>query len=157
MQIDQNLSGMSHIHLSGLKFRHPLPECLNDIANVLKQLKTEFASQASISTPEAPHASSSPQDVLMAPRAAVMETVTPPLSNEKWAEGANGTSQAQVWVGATVPSHWQWPGHYGSGGPFARHSTCALEADASVEGVMTKLTIKLSDTDDVLTWLTLRI
>ncbi|CAM6067733.1 unnamed protein product [Sphagnum tenellum] len=136
--IDQNLSGMSHIHLSGLKFRHPLPESLIDIAHVLKQLKTEFASQASISTPEAPHASSSPQDVLMAPRAAVMETVTPPLSNEKWAAGANGTSQAQVWVGATVPSHWQWPGHYASGGPFARHSTCALEADASVEEILNR-------------------
>ncbi|CAK9268152.1 unnamed protein product [Sphagnum jensenii] len=134
--IDQNLSGMSHIHLSGLKFRHPLPESLIDIAHVLKQLKTEFASQASISTPEAPHASSSPRDVLMAPRAALMQTVTPPLSNEKWAAGANGPSQAQVWVGATVPSHWQWPGHYASGGPFARHSTCALEADASVEEIL---------------------
>ncbi|CAK9870824.1 unnamed protein product [Sphagnum jensenii] len=136
--IDQNLSGMSHIHLSGLKFRHPLPESLIDIAHVLKQLKTEFASQASISTPEAPHASSSPRDVLMAPGAAVMETVTPPLSNEKWAAGANGTSQAQVWVGATVPSHWQWPGHYASGGPFARHSTCALEADASIEEILNR-------------------
>lgn len=135
MQIDQNLSGMSHLHLSNLKFRHPIPERPSETAHIVQQLKTEFvkipqrALGEEASTSNVTGAPGTGQDV----EVPTVE-ITLPSDNEKLASGAHGSHQSQLWVGASIHSHWLWPSHYSTGGPFGRHSTCELEADASVEG-----------------------
>lgn len=116
-QIDQNLAGMSHIHLSSVKFRRPVPERPSDTMYVVQQLRDEFV----------------PPQVTANHQTASSTEATPPTS-EYAGSGAEGRSQAHAWVESSIPAHWIWPSHYSTGGPFARQSTCELEVDASVEG-----------------------
>lgn len=132
-QIDQNLAGMSYIHLSSVKFRRPIPERPSDTLHVIQQLKTEFAT-----TPQRSQENVTPADgdanrrTTQSKEPCSMET-TPPTS-EWLGSGREGTSHTHSWVESSIPAHWVWPSHYSTGGLFARHSTCELEADASVEG-----------------------
>lgn len=130
MQIDQNLSGMSHIHLLNLKFRQPIPERPSETAHILQQLKAEF-----VKTPEqALGEEVSTSNVTGAQGTVQIGEVSTVSHIEKLASGAQGSHQSQLWVGSSIHSHWRWPSHYSTGGAFGRHSTCELEADASVEG-----------------------
>lgn len=133
MQIDQNLSGMSHLHLFNIKFRHPLPERPLNTSNALKQLKSEYTPNTQQTNAEA---SMSTADVLneRVNNSEVPVLGTTPPSNEQWGSSA-GNNQSELWLGSSIPVNWIWPSHYSTGGPFAKQSMCELEADASVEGL----------------------
>lgn len=128
-QIDQNLAGMSYIHLSSVKFRRPIPERPSDTMHVIQQLKAEFMQRSlniDVTVTEAD------DDVKI--RTAQSMEATPSSTNEWLGSGPGGKSHTRSWVESTIPAHWVWSSHYSTGGPFGRHSTCELEVDASVEG-----------------------
>lgn len=125
---------MGYIHLSSVKFRQPVPNRPSDTRHVIQQLKDAFVPTSQRSQENAedlvgPNCKTSQM------KEASMETTPPPATNLCLGSGAEGRSQqAHVWVESSIPAHWVWPSHYSTGGPFSRHSTCELEADASVEG-----------------------
>ena len=138
MQIDQNLSGMSHLHLFNIKFRHPLPERPLNTSNVLKQLKAEYTPKIQQTTAEASTATADLSKKRVNNNEVPALGTTPP-SNEQWDSSA-GNNQSELWLGSSIPANWTWPSHYSTGGPFAKQSTCELEADASIEGMSCYLT-----------------
>uniref|UniRef100_A0A7I4D3U3 DNA polymerase zeta catalytic subunit n=1 Tax=Physcomitrium patens TaxID=3218 RepID=A0A7I4D3U3_PHYPA len=129
--IDQNLAGMSYIHLSSVKFRRPIPERPSDTMHVIQQLKAEFMQRSlniDVTVTEAD------DDVKI--RTAQSMEATPSSTNEWLGSGPGGKSHTRSWVESTIPAHWVWSSHYSTGGPFGRHSTCELEVDASVEDIL---------------------
>ncbi|KAG0605129.1 hypothetical protein M758_9G034000 [Ceratodon purpureus] len=140
--IDQNLAGMSYIHLSSVKFRRPIPERPSDTMHVIQQLKAEFTPTAQRSQENGtPTDGDANRRTAQNKEPCSMET-TPPTA--EWiGTDREGRSHAHSWVESSIPTHWVWPSHYSMGGPFGRHSTCELEFDATVEDILNRQELAL--------------
>ncbi|RVX18704.1 DNA polymerase zeta catalytic subunit [Vitis vinifera] len=125
--IDYNLYGMGHLHLSKMKFRHPVPD-------VFSSRKVNYNGQQK---PE-------PDDFAC-------------ISAHLQADSSGDTClSSPVWISSTIPGGWMWqfssqldasPGQ-GICSP-KRQSTCELEGDAIVEEILNqqfKLYLSLSQT-----------
>ncbi|XP_058083823.1 DNA polymerase zeta catalytic subunit isoform X2 [Magnolia sinica] len=116
--VDYNLYGMGLIHLSKVKFRHPLPVNLSPRA---VRHSNQYRNQCRHDTEEFPRESGSFQ--------------------------ADSNSEAcqnpAVWLSSTIPSGWMWPSATGHDCSLdqgmhliRRQSTCELEGDASVDEIL---------------------
>ncbi|CBI36804.3 unnamed protein product, partial [Vitis vinifera] len=125
--IDYNLYGMGHLHLSKMKFRHPVPD-------VFSSRKVNYNGQQKLE----------PDDFAC-------------ISAHLQADSSGDTClSSPVWISSTIPGGWMWqfssqldasPGQ-GICSP-KRQSTCELEGDAIVEEILNqqfKLYSSLSQT-----------
>eukprot|EP00898_Chlorokybus_atmophyticus_P008072 jgi/Chlat1/8266/Chrsp78S07693 len=111
-QIDFNLQGMGHIHLSKVKFRNPLP-IRAGVRN-----SQESSSQHSDGISPASDTVQGAQASLHSVRG-----------------GLTSVARSSLWTQRTAPADWQWGGGNGQRPP-ERQTYCELEADGCAEDIL---------------------
>ncbi|CAL1407382.1 unnamed protein product [Linum trigynum] len=112
--VDCNLYGMGHVHVSKVKFRHPVPDAFS-------KRKSNHISQASIETEE---------------------TITALRDSQTDLKNSQHLD-SPVWISSTIPGDWIWQLSNEFGTPsdlythhVKRQTVCALEADTSVDDIL---------------------
>ncbi|XP_068662058.1 DNA polymerase zeta catalytic subunit isoform X2 [Aristolochia californica] len=122
--VDFNLYGMGLLHLSKVKFRHPLPDCfVPRYSRSIDHYRCEN------------------------------ESVSCDLPTSKAHSNGKASQDPAIWLFASTPSHWMWPAPVADSQDLGieRQSTCELEGDASVEDILNqqfKMYTSLSQTRD---------
>ncbi|OVA15023.1 DNA-directed DNA polymerase [Macleaya cordata] len=125
--VDYNLYGMGHLHVSKMKFRHPLPE--------------DFIRKADYHSGQYKHAA---------------EKMTCVSADSQADPSSVACLGSPIWISSTIPSGWTWPFSVEHDDSFdrdlrliKRQSTCELEGDATVDEILNqqlKLYSSLSQT-----------
>ncbi|KAI3848221.1 hypothetical protein MKX03_003499 [Papaver bracteatum] len=112
--IDHNLYGMGQLHVSKVKFRHPLPDGF---------------------TPKRDHSNDQSQNVT--------EKITSASANFEADPTSDAFLGSPIWISSTIPSGWMWPYPTEHCGSFdkgldliKRQSICQLEGDAIVDEIL---------------------
>ncbi|XP_024028845.1 DNA polymerase zeta catalytic subunit isoform X2 [Morus notabilis] len=112
--VDYNLYGMGHIHLSKMKFRHPVPDA--------------FLPKKSINTEQAKKG---------------MDPFTCAPTDSEADVSGSPSFDSYVWISSTVPADWMWPSPSDfdvSSNPEINsikcQSLCQLEGDATVDEIL---------------------
>ncbi|KAI3909099.1 hypothetical protein MKW92_026579 [Papaver armeniacum] len=112
--IDHNLYGMGQLHVSKVKFRHPLPDGF---------------------TPKGDHSNDQSQNVT--------EKITRASANFQADPTSDAFLGSPIWISSTIPSGWMWPYPMEHCGSFdkgldliKRQSICQLEGDAIVDEIL---------------------
>nr|XP_043618935.1 DNA polymerase zeta catalytic subunit [Erigeron canadensis] len=121
--IDYNLHGMGHLHVSKIKFRHPVPH----VCTKQKQ-KTNYDPQHKQQTNESFIATVSQAD-----------------------SSVNVCLESPIWLLSTIPDTWIWhfPSQDPEYNPAKRQSVCELEGDSAIDDIFnqqSKLYSSLSQT-----------
>ncbi|PON37843.1 DNA polymerase zeta catalytic subunit [Trema orientale] len=109
--VDYNLYGMGHVHLSKMKFRHPVP----DVFSPRKSVYTDQTKQS-------------------------MDPLTCMRPDSQADISGSSSFDSPVWVSSTVPADWMWhsPCEFDASsnlGIIKRQSLCQLEGDATVDEI----------------------
>ncbi|EXC54610.1 hypothetical protein L484_001285 [Morus notabilis] len=114
LKVDYNLYGMGHIHLSKMKFRHPVPDA--------------FLPKKSINTEQAKKG---------------MDPFTCAPTDSEADVSGSPSFDSYVWISSTVPADWMWPSPSDfdvSSNPEINsikcQSLCQLEGDATVDEIL---------------------
>ncbi|XP_027107695.1 DNA polymerase zeta catalytic subunit isoform X2 [Coffea arabica] len=117
--IDYNLYGMGHLHVSKIKFRHPVPEVFSPKKAAHTFLQRDLADKA-----------------------------TGIAANKKVDSGADPSLASPIWTSSTIPDDWTWQSYSQSDSlvdqnllSVKRQSMSELEGDAVVEDILNQLFI----------------
>ncbi|KAJ7547009.1 hypothetical protein O6H91_08G065000 [Diphasiastrum complanatum] len=148
--VDNNLSGMSHIHLSKLIFRQPLPEKPREMSHLLHSVLSSAEAAlwqegvACNNVVNSSHLVSNSMNGLDAGSASTLHD-----SSEQMETCSEVDKSQEFWLASNIPSDWIWPfftselgQDFGEPGKVrcmpSRSSTSELEADASAEEILNK-------------------
>lgn len=112
--VDYNLYGMGHVHLSRMKFRHPVPD-------VFSPRKDNYDRQHRQET----------------------DNISCTPANFQADSSGDACLRPPVWISSTIPAGWMWqfPGEYDTPSDqdinlVKRQSICELEGDATIDDIL---------------------